>query len=109
LIEVDFAVGVEDGLATTRQWGVFEEVAVQLLLWGVVEGRGDGALALQDLAAGSDVVDEAHGVDILDLLSHQLLLYNKFQELTFIFASDIAFSCLIQYCYVTATHPFIFE
>lgn len=70
LVIVDFAVGVEDSLATTRQWSVFELGAGQLLLRGVMEGSRDGALALQDLGARCDVVDEAQRVHFVHFLCH---------------------------------------
>lgn len=70
LVIVDFAVGVEDGLATTRKRSVFELGAGELLLRGVVEGSRDGALALEDLGARCDVVDEAQGVHFVHLLCH---------------------------------------
>lgn len=70
LVKVDFAVRVEDGLASTRQWSVFELGAGELLLRSVVEGCRDGTLALQDLGARCDVVDEAQGVYLVHLFCH---------------------------------------
>jgi hypothetical protein len=77
LIEIDFAVGVENGLAVARQWSVFKKGNLKLLLRGVVERSGDRTFALLDLAAGGDVVDEADWVAHLTRLFHLLIMKNQ--------------------------------